>query len=155
MSDSAADIRPSVGETVTTHGRTVTDADLQSWAGLVHDFTRLHVDAEYMKDTPFGRPIAHGYIAMNLSVGLMFPDLASWYSPDGQDRTLGWTDVGFVAPVHVGDTLTCRRTVTAVADDEIVHRVEVLNQEDTVVMTGTERLAPPRAPKTASERNTW
>ncbi|QIZ37996.1 MaoC family dehydratase [Saccharopolyspora sp. ASAGF58] len=151
-----ADPLPSVSETVTTHGRTVTDADLLAWAGLVHDFTRLHVDAEYMKDTPFGRPIAHGYIAMNLSVGLMFPEFASWYSPDGQDRALGWANVRFVAPVHVGDTLSCCRTVTAVSDDEIAHRVEVLNQDGTVVMTGTERLAPPHAAiETASERSTW
>lgn len=130
-----------VGTTRTTSGRTITDTDLHVWAGLVHDFTRLHFDAEHMKDDPFGRPIAHGYIAMNLSVGLMFPTLADWYSPNGADNSLGWADVRFLAPVYVGDTLTCRRTITEVAETEMRHRVEVLNQDEVVVMSGEERLA--------------
>ena len=128
------------GDTRETQGRTITDADLVTWAGLVHDFTRLHFDAEYMKETPFGRPIAHGYIAMNLAVGLMFPAHAEWYAPDGDDRTLGWTNVQFLAPVHVGDTLTCRRTVTEVSADEVVYHVEIFNQHQTVAMSGTERV---------------
>ena len=122
-----------------TQGRTISDADLVTWAGLVHDFTRLHFDAEYMKETPFGRPIAHGYIAMNLSVGLMFPEHAAWYAPDGADRTLGWSNVRFLAPVHVGDTLRCRRTVTRVDTAEVGYDVEIVNQHGTVVMSGTER----------------
>ena len=127
-----------VGTVRTSTGRTVTDADLLNWAGLVHDFTRLHFDSEFMKDDPFGRPIAHGYIAMNLSVGLMFPTLANWYSPSGRDLTRGWSDVRFLAPVYVGDTLTCRRTIAAVASGNIEHFVEVFNQNMVVVMSGTE-----------------
>jgi monoamine oxidase len=123
-------------------GRTITEADIIAWAGLVHDFTRVHVDAEYMKQTPFAQPIAHGYITMNLSIGLMFPSLARWYSPTGQDESRGWTDVRFLAPVHVGDTLSCRRTVTDVDDHgTYVHLVEMINQDDVVVMSGSERLS--------------
>jgi acyl dehydratase len=130
-----------VGETRESQGRTITDADVLTWAGLVQDFTQLHVDAEYMKKTPFGRPIAHGYIAMNLSIGLMFPNLAEWYAPAGLDESVGWSDVRFLAPVHVGDTLTCRRTVIAVDSEQgIVHLVEVFNQHGIVVMSGSERM---------------
>jgi acyl dehydratase len=37
-----------LGETRESQGRTITDADVLTWAGLVQDFTQLHVDAEYM-----------------------------------------------------------------------------------------------------------
>lgn len=130
-----------VGEVRLSQGRTITDADIVNWAGLVHDFTPLHVDAVLMRNSPFGRPIAHGYIALNLSIGLFFPEHAAWLAPDGRDRSLGWTDVRFLAPVHVGDTLRGRRTVTAVEAGVVTHLVEVLNQDDVVVLSGRESLS--------------
>ena len=128
---------PAVGESRESVGRTVTNADLVTWGGLVHDFTRLHFDQEHMKSTPFGQPIAHGYIALNLSIGLMFPELARWYSPHGTDTALRWNDVRFLSPVFVGDTLRCRRTVTTVTTSEVHYLVEVI-KGDEVVVSGTE-----------------
>src|SRR5215218_426752 len=131
---------PAVGDQRLSQGRTITDADILAWAGLVHDFTSLHVDAELMRESLFGRPIAHGYIALNLSIGLFFPEHRQWYAPDGQDASVGWTQVRFLAPVFVGDTLRCRRTVAATdpAAGEMTHLVEVLNQDDVVVVSGSE-----------------
>lgn len=128
----------SIGDVRETHGRTITDADLLTWAGLVHDFTRLHFDAEYMRTTPFGGPIAHGYIALNLSIGMFFPTHADWYCPTGCDASLAWEEVRFLAPVRVGDTISCRRTITAIEERAVTHFVEVLNQDGTVVMSGHE-----------------
>lgn len=133
----AAVASPVVGESRESIGRTITDADLVTWGGLVHDFTRLHFDQEHMKSTPFGQPIAHGYIALNLSIGLMFPELAHWYAPHGADVARRWSDVRFVAPVFVGDTLRCRRTVTAVTESDVHYLVEVI-KGDQVAVSGTE-----------------
>jgi acyl dehydratase len=132
--------RVRVGDQRLSKGRTVTDADVVIWAGLVHDFTSLHMDAELMRTSFFGRTIAHGYIAMTMSVGLFFPEDRDFLRPTGL-RTVGWDEVRFERPVHVGDTLRCRRTVVAVTDQLLVHRVEVLNQDNAVVMSGQERFA--------------
>lgn len=126
-----------VGESRQSVGRTVSEADLRTWGGLVHDFTQLHFDQAHMANTPFGRPIAHGYIALNWAVGLMFPEHASWYAPDGSDAVRRWSDVRFVAPVFVGDTLICRRTVKELTNDEVQFSVEMLKDGEPVV-TGTE-----------------
>ena len=134
-----------VGDQVVSQGRTVTESDIRTWAGLVHDFTTLHVDAETMKDSFFGRPVAHGYIALNLAIGLMFPGLSDWYAPGRAVLTTGWTDVRFLAPVHAGDTLRCRRTVRTIGGDGAEHDVEVVNQDGTVVVSGVERLGLPVA----------
>jgi acyl dehydratase len=143
MTDVAS--RYSVGDQRVSQGRTVTDADIRTWAGLVFDFTSLHVDAEFMRDSRFGRPIAHGYIAMNLSIGLFFPEHRDWYAPHERTRSTAWEQVRFLAPVFAQDTLHCRRTVVATDPAEpqawVKHLVEVMNQDDTVVMTGYETLS--------------
>jgi acyl dehydratase len=141
------ELRLQVGDQRVSQGRTITEADIVIWAGLVHDFTSLHVDVELMRDSFFGRPIAQGYIALNLSIGLMFPGQADWYAPAGVDATFGWQDVRFHEPVYVGDTLRCRRKVLRLNDGEVAHRVEVVNQSERIVMSGIERMSPSAGPK--------
>jgi acyl dehydratase len=75
----------------------------------------------------------------------MFPGLADWYAPDRAQLSMGWTDVRFLAPVYAGDTLRCRRTVRSAAAGRVDHLVEVLNQDDTVVVSGVEHLMVPPA----------
>src|SRR5258705_13022028 len=120
-----------IGESVTSRARTITEADLLAWSGLVHDFTSLHVDAEMMKESVFGERIAHGYIAFCLSVGLFFPTQRDWYAPTAEVTTQAWTNVRFTAPVRIGDTLRCRRTVAeiepAAVGVAITHVVEMFN----------------------------
>jgi len=134
--------RYSVGEQRLSQGRTITEADIRTWAGLVFDFTSLHIDAELMRNSEFGRPIAHGYIAMNLSIGLFFPEHSKWYAPAETTRTARWEQVRFLAPVFAGDTLRCRRTVQDVDYDTppyfVTHLVEVINQHDVIVLSGRE-----------------
>jgi 3-hydroxybutyryl-CoA dehydratase len=136
--------RYAVGDYRISQSRTITESDIRTWAGLVFDFTSLHVDSDLMRASMFGQPIAHGYIAMNLSVGLFFPEHARWYAPDEHMRTSGWRDVRFTAPVFADDTLHCRRTVEAVDAGEppawVRHLVEVVNQDGVVVMSGHETL---------------
>jgi acyl dehydratase len=133
-----------IGARRLSQGRTITEADIRVWAGLVFDFTSLHVDAEMMRESDFGQPIAHGYIAMNLSVGLFFPEHSGWYSPTDSTRTSHWEQVRFLAPVFAQDTLRCSRTVVDVDPGEppcfVTYLVEVINQHDTVVMSGREHV---------------
>src|SRR3989338_7131017 len=46
-----------VGQKVTTAGRTVTEHDIVSFAGLSGDFNQIHTDSEYTPGTPFGQRI--------------------------------------------------------------------------------------------------
>ena len=71
-----------VGDSRVSQVRTITEADLVTWSGLVHDFTSLHVDVELMKESTFGQRIAHGHIAFNLSIKLFFPTQRNWCAPN-------------------------------------------------------------------------
>ena len=47
-----------IGQVFDTPSRTITEADIVNFACLSADFNRLHVDATYASQTPFGQRIA-------------------------------------------------------------------------------------------------
>jgi 3-hydroxybutyryl-CoA dehydratase len=95
-----------VGQEWETLGRTVTEADIVNFAGLSGDFNPIHVDHEFARNTPFGRPIAHGLLTLALGSGLTLncPPM----------RTLAFLQIKewfFREPVFIGDTLRVRTKV--------------------------------------------
>lgn len=88
-----------VGETVVTRGRTITETDIVGFAALTGDWYPLHSDAEYAKKGPFGERIAHGLLVLSVANGLLpLYDMAiiAFY---GMDK------VRFTAPTKIGDTI--------------------------------------------------
>src|SRR5262245_40177742 len=51
-------------------GRTITESDIQQFAGLSGDYTSLHTDQEHARRTPFRRVIAHGLLIQSIVTGL-------------------------------------------------------------------------------------
>ena len=51
-----------VGDSLLTHRRTVTDADIVAFGGISGDFFYMHFDEIAAKASPFGKRIAHGYL---------------------------------------------------------------------------------------------
>ncbi|MGA7395941.1 MAG: MaoC/PaaZ C-terminal domain-containing protein [Solirubrobacterales bacterium] len=90
----------SVGESFTTYGRTITEADLTGFAGLTGDHHPLHTDTEWAANSKFGGRIAHGMLLLSYSVGLAPID------PDRVVALRGFDRVVFKRPVHIGDTIT-------------------------------------------------
>ena len=90
------------GQKVSSVGRTVTEHDIVSFAGLSGDFNMIHTNAEFAKSTPFGQRIAHGLLGLAIASGLAV-----------QTGILGanviaFREVGewkFVKPVFIGDTI--------------------------------------------------
>jgi monoamine oxidase len=118
-----------------THGRTITETDFVVHAGHTGDFFPHHMDAEYMKTTPFGKRIAHGTMIFAIGVGLT----ATLINPVA--FSYGYDRLRFIRPVFIGDTIRSRVTVAAKEDDprrtgqgRVVERCEVLNQRDEVVL---------------------
>ena len=59
-----------VGDTVTSAGRTITEADIVNFAALSGDWNAIHVDAEFAKNSMFGERIAHGLLGLSIASGL-------------------------------------------------------------------------------------
>jgi 3-hydroxybutyryl-CoA dehydratase len=126
-----------VGQEWTSGGRTVTEADIVSFAGFSGDFNPIHIDHEYAKSTPFRRPIAHGFAIFCIASGLGISAPAV--------RTMAMLRVtmwNFTLPVFAGDTV---RNVSRVKEKvvrgrgrrgEVTWYRAVINQDGKVVQDG-------------------
>ena len=131
-----------IGDSLTTHRRTVTEADIVNFAGVSGDFFYAHMDVTSLEGSIFKRRVAHGYFIISAAAGLFVdpkkgPVLANY----------GIDDLRFTKPVYVGDTfyvkLTCKeKTKKEKREDEVLQGivkwdVEVLNQEHETVAQAT------------------
>ncbi|MCB1177239.1 MAG: MaoC family dehydratase N-terminal domain-containing protein, partial [Leptospiraceae bacterium] len=58
------------GDIIRSQGRTIHQSDIVNFAGFTGDYSEIHVDEEFCKDTPFGKPIAHGMLGLSVATGL-------------------------------------------------------------------------------------
>jgi len=112
--------------------KTVTEADVTTFAGLIGDFNPLHVDAEYARKSRFGRRIAHGMFAGGLIsavLGNRLPGPGCIYLSQ---------QIEFLAPVYIGDTITATVEVIEWRSDKriITLKTDCLNQDQVQVVTG-------------------
>jgi methylmalonyl-CoA epimerase len=101
-----------VGEQISTHGRTMTEADMVNFAGLTGDINPLHMDEEYAKRTRFGRRLPHGQLVFVLALGLAERVIGPLFQ-DSMVAFYGVDRKRFVRPVFLGDTIKLRRQVQA------------------------------------------
>ncbi|WFE70041.1 phenylacetic acid degradation bifunctional protein PaaZ [Halomonas sp. M1] len=128
-----------VGESLLTHRRTVTEADIVNFGCLSGDHFYMHFDDIAAKETQFGQRIAHGYFVLSAAAGLfVYPGEGPVLANYGLDT------LRFITPVLVGDTirarLTCKRKIDqgrASPDGHpqgvVMWDVAVTNQHDELV----------------------
>jgi oxepin-CoA hydrolase/3-oxo-5,6-dehydrosuberyl-CoA semialdehyde dehydrogenase len=128
-----------VGDSLLTHRRTVTEADIVAFGGLSGDFFYMHFDEPAARASAFGKRIAHGYFVLSAAAGLFV-----WPSPGPVLANYGLDTLRFVKPVGIGDTiqarLTCKRKIDRPrrsADDAgqgvVAWDVQVTNQDGVLV----------------------
>ncbi len=81
--------------------RTVTETDNLLTSALTHNPAPLHLDAEFMKDSEYGRILVNSCFTLGLMVGVSVGDTTQGTAV----ANLGWDEVRFPAPVFIGDTL--------------------------------------------------
>lgn len=125
-----------------TGERTITDADVRTFATLTGDENPIHLSEEAARQGRFGKRVAHGALVFSMSVGLMQKDQVHW--PDVL-AFVGVERLRFVRPVFLGDTIRVRQTIRSVdpvdsATGMIEAREEVLNQKGEVVLSYTAKM---------------
>jgi oxepin-CoA hydrolase / 3-oxo-5,6-dehydrosuberyl-CoA semialdehyde dehydrogenase len=97
-----------IGDSLLTHRRTVSEADIVAFGGISGDYFYMHFDEIAAKESPFGKRIAHGYFVLSAAAGLFVSP-----SPGPVLANYGLDTLRFVKPVGIGDTiqarLTCKR----------------------------------------------
>ena len=115
----------------TSHSRTISEEDINTFAALSGDFNPVHVSEEYAKKTYFKGRIAHGTI----SIGLLSAAMAKL---PGLPIFLG-QDIKFLRPVRIGDTITATAEVIEMRHDKAILTLKntCTNQNGEVVIEGT------------------
>ncbi len=128
----------SLGDVHVSASRTITEADIVNFGGMIGDYNPLHFDAEYMKGSMFGQRIAHGMLVLSYATGLvnsMGANMKTVLAFRGLDFT-------FKAPVFIGDTIHVEMTTTEKVDAPkhkggwLTQEVKVVKQDSTVVQQG-------------------
>ena len=98
-----------IGETYRTQGRTIGEGDVSLFAGLVGDFTPIHVDETFAATSPHGTRIAHGPLSMSMAIGMA--TLTGLFGA----RVIGLVNINwdFGGVVKLGDTIRAEVTVEA------------------------------------------
>ena len=125
--------------------KTVTDADIYLFAGVTGDMNPAHIDESYAQGTFFKTRIAHGMLSagfISTVIGTRLPGPGSVYL----QQTLN-----FLAPVHIGDTITATAEVLEKieAKKQVRLKTTCVNQEGVIVLTGEALVSTPRPPKSA------
>jgi oxepin-CoA hydrolase / 3-oxo-5,6-dehydrosuberyl-CoA semialdehyde dehydrogenase len=94
-----------IGDSVHTHRRTITEADISQFANVSWDHFYAHTDHGSLEGTMFEKPVAHGYFILSAAAGL-FVDAAK----GPVLLNYGIEECRFLKPVYAGTTIAVRLT---------------------------------------------
>jgi acyl dehydratase len=127
------------GQKVTTAGRTVTESDIVTFAGLSGDFNQIHCDSEFAKTSPFKQRVAHGLLGLSIASGLVVQTGVM------EGTILAFREINewkFIQPVTIGDTIHVEievletKELRRIGGGSIVLSLDVINQNKQSVMKG-------------------
>ncbi|HWR06240.1 MaoC family dehydratase [Sporomusa sp.] len=112
--------------------KTITEADIVNFAGIIGDFNPIHVDEEFAKATVFGKRLAHGMLTASFISTLMgrcMPGTNGLYLSQ---------EIKFLKPVLVGDTITAYAEIIEKIDAKrrLIIKTTVSNQRGEMVIDG-------------------
>jgi len=111
--------------------RVLTQAMLHAYADASGDHNPIHIDEAFAATTPMGGTIAHGMLVLSFISEMMAGAFGERWLASGS------LDVRFRAPARPGDTVTARATAQEPRDGRLRYAVEVVNQTDEVLISGT------------------
>jgi 3-hydroxybutyryl-CoA dehydratase len=128
---------------VAEFAKTVTETDIYLYAGITGDFNPAHVNEAYAKTTFFKTRIAHGMLTAGFISAIIANQLP------GPGTIYLKQDLSFLAPVHMGDTITGRVEVIElnVEKNRVRLKTTCSNQDGVMVISGEGLVSPPKAPK--------
>jgi acyl dehydratase len=122
-----------VGQKVRTAGRTMTEYDIVTFAGLSGDYNQIHTDAEFSKNTPIGQRIAHGILGLSIASGL------AMRTGILEGTVIVFREIGewkFVKPIFINDTIHVElevketKALPRIGGGSVSIELEVKNQKD-------------------------
>ena len=142
------------GQQIESTGRTVTESDIVTFAGLSGDFNQIHTDAEYSANSPFGQRIAHGLLGLSIASGLAVQTGVL------EGTVIAFREIDewkFTKPVFIGDTIRVvmrvleSRPLRKLGGGLVTIELDVLNQRAQSVMKGLWKVLVQSQPQAGAE----
>jgi 3-hydroxybutyryl-CoA dehydratase len=129
-----------IGDTA-EFGKTISESDIYLYAGVTGDFNPAHLNEVYAKKTYFKTRIAQGMLTAGFISGLLGVSLP------GPGTIYIRQELDFLAPVHIGDTITARVEIVEITDQKnrVTLRTTCTNQDGILVLDGRAIVSPPKA----------
>jgi 3-hydroxybutyryl-CoA dehydratase len=121
--------------------KTITEADVSTFAQISGDTNPVHLDKEYAAKSMFKERIAHGMLTAGLIsavLGTQLPGVGSIYLSQS---------LKFLAPVKLGDTVEAEVEVIEKLEEKNRVRLRTVcrNQSGQVVIDGEALIMPPKS----------
>jgi acyl dehydratase len=119
-----------------SHNITFNQNNVNTFAEITGDNNPIHINAEFAKNTPFGRPIVHGFYSasvFSMVFGTKFP---------GEGTIYMYQDMKFLAPVFVDELYIARFEVLEVNTEKHRGTIKCIleNKDGKPVIEGTAKL---------------
>ena len=128
-----------VGQKFYSTGRTITESDIVTFAGLSGDYNQIHTDAHYAANTPYGQRIAHGLLVSSIASGLVVQSGLMEGTIMAFREINNWK---FAKPTYIGDTISVEVSVVStkalrrLGGGAVEVALSITNQNDEVVIKG-------------------
>jgi 3-hydroxybutyryl-CoA dehydratase len=127
-----------IGDTA-TYTKTITEADVYQYAGIIGDYNPIRVNEEFAKNTIYKKRLAHGLLYASFISKLVGND----YPGPGTihvSQEMNWTK-----HAYIGDTISTKLTVTKIdgKTNKVWIDVVCTNQKDEIILTGEGVIMPP------------
>jgi 3-hydroxybutyryl-CoA dehydratase len=122
-------------------GKTITEADVATFARISGDVNPIHLDAEYAAKSIFKERVAHGILTSGLIsavIGNQLPGVGTIYLSQ---------NLKFMAPVKLGDTIEAEVEVVEKLEEKNRVRLKTVCRNPTgqVVIDGEALVMPPKS----------
>jgi acyl dehydratase len=116
--------------------RTITETDNVLLTTMTHNPAALHLDADYMKSTPYGKPLVNSCLTLSFMVGISVGETTHGTAV----ANLGMDEVRFPKPLFCGDTIRIESEVLELRDSKsradngiVIFAHRAFNQENELV----------------------
>ncbi len=129
-----------VGQNIITSGRTITESDIVSFAGISGDYNQIHTDSEFSKGTPFGQRVAHGLLGLSIASGLAMRTGVLEGTVIAFREINNWK---FSNPIYIGDKIHVElniletKAIPRLGGGSVIIELVVKNQRNDTTMKGT------------------
>ena len=117
--------------------KTVSESDIYLFAGITGDLSPNHVNDEFMKNSSYGKRIAHGALLVGFMSTASSLIIEKYPSDDSHSTpvSLGYDRIRFIKPVFINDTITVRYIVEKYdrKSKRSLSNIEITNQHNVIV----------------------